>query len=186
MQDGLNNNVSEIHIVSVKNECKELLFLCKEGYFSPRIFCVNIREEENTEVFDFTADEESMCELLPASSRGKYLYEPNASVLKSGAFKLLCNRFGVYKLHKNTHLYTSDILRFDFPGRVFEIEDVFPAKKKTFRQHLPAMQANITVRNYPLSVEQLRKAYKIKEGGDIYLFATTLWDERKAMIKGKK
>ena len=182
----LGNRVSEIHIVSVKNECKELLFLCRQEHSSPRFYCVNIRDEENSEIFDFTPNEESACELLAANAPGAYLYEPNTSVMKSGAFKLLCRRFGVSKLHQNSHLYTSDDLCFDFPGRIFEITDVFRAEKKEFHRRLPAMQANITVRNYPLSVEQLKKKYNLKEGGDIYLFATTLRNNRKVMIKGRK
>lgn len=115
------------------------------------------------------------------------MYEPNASILKAGAYKQTALRTGVRKLHVNSHLYTSDEEVFDFPGRSFRIEEVLPFSGKicrTIARNIP--QANLTVRNFPLSVEELRKRTKITDGGEIYLFATTLADNQKVLIRCTK
>jgi len=107
--------------------------------------------------------------------------------MKSGAFKLIGNRFGIYKLHINTHLYTSNELLPEFPGRVFEVVKTWSnsnIEMKDMAKHLP--KANISTRNYPLSVEELRKKLKIKDGGDIYLFACILANEEKVIIECQK
>ncbi|MCL1943718.1 MAG: class I SAM-dependent methyltransferase [Candidatus Azobacteroides sp.] len=179
----LEYGVVEIHIVSVKNECKELLFLCRKGEFSPDVHCVNLFNDREPEIFSFSFREESESEARYAREVQSYIYEPNASVMKSGAFKLVCKRFDLRKLHPNTHLYTGNELHENFPGRIFETTDIFSPSDAAFRHHLPLKQADITVRNYPLSVSQIRNKYKIKEGGNIYLFAVTTADDKKAMIK---
>lgn len=122
-----------------------------------------------------------------ANTIGRYLYEPNAALMKAGCFKLLAQRFGILKLHKNSHLYTSDILIPDFAGRIFEVES-FALYNKNLKQRLLSgiEKANLTVRNFPIPVDTIRKALKIKEGGDVYLFATTLCNEEKVLIKTKK
>lgn len=125
-----------------------------------------------------------------ASIRGevkRYLYEPNASILKAGAFKAVATRFGLNKLHVNSHLYTSDEVVPSFPGRSFVVDEVIPFTNKqckTLSRQIP--QANITVRNFPLSVDELRKRTKIADGGTIYLFATTLENGDKVLIKTHK
>ena len=127
------------------------------------------------------------CPALTAGQVGTYLYEPNASVLKAGAFKQIAVRTGVKKLQVNSHLYTSDHLVSDFPGRRFRVDEVlsFTGKLcKGLSKTIP--QANITVRNFPLSVEELRKRTKITDGGHVYLFATTLVDGEKVLVKCSK
>ncbi|MDH6305012.1 hypothetical protein M2459_001749 [Parabacteroides sp. PF5-5] len=179
--------VTEIHVLSVKNECKEILFVIREkaAISDPHIYCINLVGNRE-ETFDFTLSEEE--NTLPGFTHTtqKYLYEPNASVLKAGAFKCI-TRLGVTKLHINSHLYTSGQLLEDFPGRRFVIEEILPFNNKcckTIRTKIP--KANISTRNFPLSVDALRKRSGIQEGGDIYLFATTLANQEKVLISSRK
>ena len=181
--------VTDIQVLSVKNECKELLFVLERGSRNgnPRICCVNFISEEESESFTFSLMEEREA---VASIRGevkRYLYEPNVSILKAGAFKAVATRFGLSKLHVSSHLYTSDEVVPCFPGRSFVVDEVIPFTNKqckTLSRQIP--QANITVRNFPLSVEELRKRTKIADGGTIYLFATTLEKGDKVLIKTHK
>lgn len=117
----------------------------------------------------------------------RYLYEPNSSLMKAGCFKLPAQRWGLQKLHRNTHLYTSDTLVEEFPGRVFEVKntDGF-GKNELKRLSAELKKANIAVRNFPERPEALRKRLKLADGGDVYLFATTLADESKIIIRGEK
>lgn len=178
--------ITEVHIVSVNNECKELLFI-KEKVANPvKFHCVNIRNGK-TDIYTFTKDDEEALKVNYESNLGKYLYEPNTSILKGGAYKSIANGFVLNKLHKSSHLYTSDILKEDFQGRIFLIDNILTLSKKDIKEYLSKIeQANITVRNFPLSVQEIRKKTKIKEGGEAYIFATTLADERKVLIICKK
>ena len=171
-------SVSEIHIVAVDNEVKELIWqLKKDASGKPQIITINFTKS-GTERFAFKWNESGTAEYsLPK----KYLYEPNAAILKSGAFNLISERFNVNKLHKNTHLYTSKDL-IDFPGRVFLIENIIPYSKSEMRAALSFKKANITTRNFPESVETLRKKWKITDGGDVYLFFVTNLEFKKEMI----
>jgi len=180
---------TQIHVVSVDGECKELLFLlaAESALPEPRIICVNLRSNASTQSFEFTKSQEqsSLCRLADAPM--KFLYEPNASLLKAGAFSILTQAFGLYKLHPNSHLYTSETLVEDFPGRAFAIDAVFPVHPKDLKTHLGNLtKANITTRNFPESVAQLRKKTKLKEGGETYLFATTLKEGSKVLVKCDK
>ncbi len=173
--------VAEIHIVSLDGECKEVLVVMRKGWTDrPRVVCVNISKDGKADIM--CADEEhSKCVL--AHEVEQYIYEPNASIMKACAFKSVCQQFDVRKLHPSSHLYTSDILVADFPGRTFRVTAVSSFGKKEMRALLGDVQkANLTVRNFPATVAELRKRLKLAEGGDIYLFATTLADERKVMI----
>ncbi|MDR3141180.1 MAG: RsmD family RNA methyltransferase [Tannerellaceae bacterium] len=180
--------ISEVHVVSVRNDCKELLFVIgrpEAGRPLP-VACINYTAEGKEEAFAFTLQQEKQLEITYASRVESYLYEPNVSLLKAGAFKSVTT-LGVSKLHPHSHLYTSGRLVAAFPGRIFYAEETLPfnnALCKTLAQALP--QANITVRNFPLTVEELRKKTGIKDGGDVYLFATTLQGEKKALIKCRK
>lgn len=181
---GLNElqHVSEIHIVAVDNEVKELLWLLqKDVYDEPKIKTVNFTKS-GLESFDFNWDELSSANY---SLLQKYLYEPNAAILKSGAFDLVSEKLKVNKLHKNTHLYTGEDL-IDFPGRRFSIEQTVPYSKKQMRTALNFGKANIATRNFPESVETLRKKWKIADGGDVYLFFVTNLEEKKEMIRCSK
>ncbi len=171
-------NVSEIHIVAVDNEVKELLWLLKNDAFQePHIKTINITKS-GFESFTFKWNESGTTEYsLPK----KYLYEPNAAILKSGAFDLVSEKFMLNKLHKHTHLYTNETL-IDFPGRVFLIEKVVPYSKSEMRSALSLKKANFTTRNFPESVETLRKKWKITDGGDVYLFFVTNLEDKKEMI----
>lgn len=180
---------TQVHVVSVDGECKELLFLmsAENVVQDPRIFCVNLRSNATSQLFDFTRSDEQSAVCRLAENPMKYLFEPNASVLKAGAFSVLTQAFDLYKLHPNSHLYTSETLLEDFPGRAFSIDSVFPVHPKDLKTHLGNLtKANITTRNFPEAVAQLRKKTKLKEGGDIYLFATTLNDGKKVFVKCNK
>ena len=183
----------EVHVVAVRNECKELLFVLegkqtRQGISEVTIYTANLfPDEQQNQYFSFTLYEEKECTLQIAGQLSEYLYEANAAVMKSGAFKLLASRYGMYKLHRHSHLYTADTLRHDFPGRKFKIEQVYEFSshfQKQIGKNVP--QANIAVRNFPLSVAVFRKRTHISEGGDKYLFATTLDDERKVVIQTVK
>lgn len=179
---------SEIHILSVENECKEVLLILGQSVENnKKIKAINFGKNNENQVFEYSIDDELNAIASFTSAIEKYLYEPNAAVMKSGAFKLVGGRFNLRKLHKNTHLYTSNKLLPDFPGRIFETRHLWgnsKAELKELAQHLP--KANITTRNYPISVDELRKKLKIKDGGDTYLFACTLADEQKIIIECKK
>ncbi len=180
---------TEVHVVSVDGECKELLFLMasETSVQEPRIYCVNLRSNGSSQIFSFTKSEEQSAVCRLADAPQKYLYEPNASLLKAGAFSILTQAYDLYKLHPNSHLYTSETLVEDFPGRVFTIDSVFPVHPKDLRTHLGNLtQANITTRNFPETVAQLRKKTKLKEGGETYLFATTLKDGKKVLVSCRK
>lgn len=175
-------NISEIHIVAVGNECKELLFILSgEGASTPPIHCINITNSGN-ETFTFTAREEEEASVNYAKEVHTYIYEPNAAIQKGGCYKTLANVTGTEKLHPNSQLFTADRLIPDFPGRRFKVEKVFGFTKREIKEISSIGKANITVRNFPDSVQMLRKRLKLSEGGNDYLFATTTADERKVII----
>ncbi|WP_308427448.1 class I SAM-dependent methyltransferase [Arenibacter certesii] len=163
-------SVKEIHVVALKNEVKELLWILERGCQGEiEIKTVNLTSTER-ETFNFKLNNEAIAS--PGySDPQSYLYEPNSAILKSGAFKTIAESFGVNKLHEHSHLYTNNQL-LDFPGRRFTIEGVFPYHKKAISS-LDISKANITTRNFPVSVSDIRKKFKIKDGGTTYLFFTT-------------
>ncbi|HEY8934309.1 MAG TPA: class I SAM-dependent methyltransferase [Cyclobacteriaceae bacterium] len=161
--------VKDIIVVSVDNECKEVLFSCVKGFRdTPVIKAINIIKEERQDLFSFTfSDEQASSANL--SDPLQFLYEPNASILKAGAFKILSERFTLSKIHTNTHLYTSQTLMEDFPGRIFRIEAFVKPEEKMLKQYFPEGKVNITTRNYQLTVEELKKKTRLKDGGDKFL-----------------
>lgn len=179
-------SLSDVYIISVGNECKELLFVKNRKSDALQYHCVNIYQGK-TDVFTFSKEDEDAIILNYTPSVGKYLYEPNSSVLKGGAYKSIAKRFSLNKLHPSSHLYTSEVLENDFYGRKFEVEAISTFSKKDLKTNLKDItQANITVRNFPLSVQEIRKKTGLKEGGDVYIFATTLSDEKKVLIITRK
>lgn len=164
------NHIKSIHIVAVENEVKELLWeLQKEYQGNIAIKTVNITKEKE-ETFEFTLNENQK---QPSYSLPqKYLYEPNSSIMKSGGFDQVALFYELNKLHKHSHLYTSNELK-TFPGRIFEIQNCISYNKSDMKQHLENQKANITTRNFSDSVESIRKKWKIKDGGNIYCFFTT-------------
>lgn len=180
------HHVKEVHVVAVANECKELDFIMERGcQGETRLVCINLLTDQPE--MRFALEEERNCQCKMADSVLQYLYEPHPALMKAGCFKLLTERFGVLKLHKNSNLYTSDQLVPDFPGRIFEVEG-WAAYHKKIKQELlvDVDKASIAVRNFPLTVAELRKALKIGDGDEVYLFATTLRGEKKVIIRTKK
>ena len=174
--------VKEVHIVALNNEVKELLFLLEKDYQATiQIIAVNIKKTKQ-ETFQFTYREEVH---LTLDEPQTYLYEPNAAILKSGGFDQVTTKFKVHKLHKNSHLYTSKTL-IDFPGRSFKIEHIGPYDKKRLKKILSKNKANITTRNFPKTVAQIRKETKIQEGGNNYIFFTTNIKNELIVIMCKK
>ena len=181
--------VREVHIVSVNNECKELLLILQKESASSdiAIHCEHIVNASEHQSFSFTQEQERTSDCPLATEVGAYLYEPNASILKAGAYRSLTQTYACKKLHASSHLYTSEQFVEDFPGRRFRVEAVSGFGKKELKEFLQGMEkANLTIRNFPSSVADLRKRLKLKEGGEDYLFATTLADESKVMIKCRK
>jgi precorrin-6B methylase 2 len=181
-------HVRQIHIVAVKNECKELLVKMESGYDKndTEIVCVNITSS-GKQVFSFNKADEKNIEYDFVQNPQKYLYEPNAAIQKSGGFRSLTQKFNLKALNANSRIYTSNVLVNDFCGRIFIIENIFSFSKNELRNNLKHMKkANITVRNFPLSVAGLRRKLNIDEGGNIYLFATTLFDGSKVIIQCRK
>ena len=241
-------NIKEIHIVAVRNECKEILVICQRDNETTRqqeletqrrkdaktqsgensatlslcdseslslcdsatsltISATDLREDWN---FSFTEDEERDAQWTLADNVGKYLYEPGAACMKAGCFKLLSQRFNIDKLHRNSHLYTSDELVADFPGRIFEVVCAVPFDKKTKKEITSICQrptdngqqtleessklkaqgsrfkASVAVRNFPLSAEELKKNLGLQDGNDFYIFGTTMKGEKKIVIIGQK
>jgi len=163
-------NVKAIHIVAVENEVKELLWELSKGYTAgPEIKTINILKDK-TESFNFYPDGETVTSII--SSVQQYLYEPNSAIMKSGGFEQIGSSYGLGKLHRHSHLYTSDKI-IHFPGRVFEVQKVIPYAKNEMKAILQNGKFNITTRNFPETVENIRKKWKIKDGGDHYCFFTT-------------
>jgi len=180
-------NVSEVHIVSVENECKELLFLLSFKADAVVYNAVNLNKCGDIEKFCFTPEEELGLEIPFAKTVGRYLYEPNASILKAGGFKSVAKQFDIQKLHINSHLYTSDNLITAFPGRVFEVKGWFTPNKKNIKSFLSnTKKANISVRNFPMPVAVIRQKTGLKEGGGTYLFATTVADGTMVWVTGER
>lgn len=165
--------VNEVHIVSVDNECKELLLVMSETAKPLQVFCVN-----DDDVFAFSPALTKDVFLPLPSSDLRFLYVPNASIMKAGCFGELAERFQVAPLDKNSHLFVSDGEVPNFPGKCFRIEKTTSMNKRELKETLAGLrQANITVRNFPLSVAELRKRLKLQDGGDTYIFATTVADK---------
>ena len=181
--------VREVHIVSVNNECKELLLILEKSTDSLEIVihCEQITSTGEHQRYAFTQEQERTSDCPLSAEVGAYLYEPNASILKAGAYRSLTQAYPVKKLHVSSHLYTSPYYLEDFPGRRFQVKAVSSFGKKELKTLLQGLEkANLTIRNFPSSVAELRKRLKLKEGGECYLFATTLSDESKVLINCRK
>ena len=163
-------HVKAIHIIAVENEVKELLWELHASFFVYiTIKTINLTKDK-TDTFDFILNEDS--KFPNFSLPQKYLYEPNSAIMKSGGFDEVGSFYNLNKLHKHSHLYTSADL-ISFPGRIFQIQNSFPYNKTEMKSFLENTQANITTRNFPDSVESIRKKWKIKDGGNLYCFFTT-------------
>lgn len=180
------NCVKEVHIISVNNECKELLLvLSARNMGNLRIYCVNDAQSFVCEESDM---ESSSVKIAPFTLEEMlYLYEPNASLMKAGCFGVLSERYDARMLSKNSHLFVSREPIAVFPGRSFRIIAISSFNKKELKRHLSGItKANIATRNFPLSVAELRKRLKLKDGGETYIFATTLSDESHVLVITEK
>lgn len=173
------HSVKEIYITALNNEVKELIWYLEKGFTGiPAIHAVNLSKDGEPEVFTTTVEDEADTSYsLPQ----QYLYEPNSAIMKSGAFNDVAKQFNLYKLHRHTQLYTNDTL-IDFPGRRFVINEIVPYGKTEMKKYATGQKMNITIRNFPISVEEIRKKWKIKDGGDTYAFFTTDKDNNKFML----
>ena len=186
-------HASQAHIVAVGNECKELIVVLEKDAATAvddiPVTCANLDPHgmPAQATFTFTRREEHAAPCPWAEAPATYLYEPNAALMKAGPFHRLAEAYGVKKLHPSSHLYTSEQRVEDFPGRTFHIEGWCGWGKKEAKALLDGLrQANLSVRNFPDNVAALRKRLRLAEGGDSYLFATTLADGSKALIRGKR
>lgn len=182
-------HTQEVHIVAVNGECKELLLLLTSEADSDQaiVHCINLPANENEpfpDAFKFTINEEANAICSYANEPDTYLYEPDASILKGGAYRIVAQRYGLKKLHPNSHLYTTSHLVKEFPGRTFTVCSYGGFSKKELRE-LPS-KANVSIRNFPAKVEELKKKLKITDGGDDFLFATTFYNGEKKWIKCRK
>ena len=208
-------DIADIHVVAVRNECKEVLIgiqefrnsgvqeietqslkdtatlrLCDSATLI-KISATDLRENWN---FAFTEDEELEAQWTLADNVGKYLYEPGVACMKAGCFKLLSQKYNLDKLHRNSHLYTSDELVSDFPGRIFEVVNVVPFDKKTKKNiwslslcdSATLKKASVATRNFPLSAEELKKNLGLQDGSEFYIFGTTMKGEKKVVVLTKK
>ena len=175
----------EVHIVAVNNECKEVLLRidAEKVCDNPKMVCVNLLPKTaQQQLFSFLRQDEAVGVASYANPM-QYLYEPNAAILKAGGFKQIAEQLGIYKLHPSSHLYTSDRCITDFPGRIFAIDRITKVQRKEIND---IEKANLSIRNFPGSVADVRKKLKLKDGGDTYIFATTLHDNSKVLIVGKR
>ena len=181
------SHVREVHIISVNNECKELLLVLSARNMGEnlRIYCINDAQSFVCEELDM---ESSSVKIAPSTlEEMQYLYEPNASLMKAGCFGVLSGRYDARMLSKNSHLFVSREPIAAFPGRSFRIIAVSSFNKKELKRHLSGItKANIATRNFPLSVAELRKRLKLKDGGETYIFATTLSDESHVLVITEK
>ena len=195
------NCVQEVHIISVNNECKELLLVLSARNMGEmeassadgevkhagnlRIYCVNDAQSFVCDELDMESS--SVRIASPVLEEMQYLYEPNASLMKAGCFSVLSERYGARMLSKNSHLFVSMEPIEDFPGRSFRIIAISSFNKKELKRYLSGItKANIATRNFPLSVAELRKRLKLKDGGETYIFATTLSDESHVLVITEK
>ena len=171
-------HVKKIHIVAVKNEVKELLWEIKKDYDGDvSIISVNIDKDKQDVVETIYQEDYEVVFSLPLN----YIYEPNASLLKSGNFNAISEKYKCKKLHKHSHLYTSNSI-INFPGRSFKIENIISLQKNEVKEHLFGKKLNISTRNFPIKVEDLKKKYKIKDGGTTFVFFTTNIDNKKIAL----
>ena len=171
-------HISAIHIVSVQNECKELLLVLADGAMSEApVVCINLLADGTHQRFEYNPATNAQSANINAKVNATYLYEPNASIMKAGCFDEIGDFYQICKLSANSHLYVSDHEVKDFPGRGFQILSIPSMNKRELKEALRDIdRANITVRNFPMSAEALRKRLRLKDGGDLYIFATTVGD----------
>lgn len=177
--------IAEVHVVSVENEVKELLFISKNEVTETKIICTNFLSDKSIQSFGFDYGSEEKTH-VNYSQPSNYIYEPNASIMKAGAFKSIAQELKISKLAPNSHLYTSETLVVDFPGRSFRCEAVCKFDKKEILLKLPTNKANISTRNFPMKPEEIKKKLSLHDGGEYYLFATESIEKQKVVLICRK
>ena len=176
-------HVKLIYIISVDADCKELLFVQDTNYTGePRLAAIRLFLDQ-IQTLTFTLEEEKQA-LIRTSEPLTYLYDPDVSVTKAGAFKTVAKRFNLFKIHTHSHLYTSSDFQEDFPGRTFLVKEVFTLS--AFKKRHTIDKANVASKNFPMKVEEIKKKFKIKDGGSEYLFFTTDYLGNPIVIHGHK
>lgn len=176
-------SISEIHIISVKNDCKEILLKIEKETHETKIYCANL--ETHQAVFSFIRNK-NLTYNFTFSEAETYLYEPNSSVMKSGAFKELAQEFGLKKIAPNTHIFTSEVLKTNFPGRIFQFEKELAYAKKEVKKAFPESAASISCRNFPDKPELVKKKLQLKESSTHTLFAVKNSQEKPILLLCKK
>lgn len=185
IQQGLKelSNVSQIHVVSIRNDCKELLWVIDRQFAGePLVICTSLNSTDQR--YSFKLSEEHDLKIQQYAHPQRYVYEPDVALLKAGCFKLITRDFGVQKLNPNSHLYTSAELNSDFIGRKFELIQMWDYK--SFRLNRPLSRANVICRNFPLSPEEIKKKTKLLDGGNEYLLFTTGPDDKLLTLHCKR
>ncbi len=177
--------IAEVHIVAIENEVKELLFLSKKDTKKAKIVCVNFLANQQKQCFEFDYASETDAKINYAKP-SNFIYEPNAAIMKAGGFRSIAERFGIGKIAPNSHLYTSENLVENFPGRSFSCVIMCKFDKKEILQYLPNKKANISTRNFPMKPEEIKKKLGLQDGGEYYLFATENYERRKIVLICKK
>lgn len=173
------NFVKKVYIIALENEVKEFLIEIEKDFVGEiRCEAVNLTKN-NIQKFEHTLADDATTKFTEPKT---YLYEPNSAIMKSGLFNAIANTFNLSKLHIHSHLYTSEELISDFPGRIFKIENSFEFNKQNASSFLKNQKMNLTTRNFLISVEDLRKKYKINDGGTDYAFATTTLQDKKMIL----
>jgi hypothetical protein len=177
---------ARVDVLSLKNECKELLFLLERQKSAPHRIDIHAVGTEGSFLFTPEAEAEAQAHIADDISQG-WLYEPNVSLLKAGAFKLPAIRYGLHKLHPHTHLYHAPFLEEAFPGRIFKMINLFDFNRQTIKTlHRTIPRANVAVRNFCMEAHELKNRLNIKDGGDVYLFGVMLCGHRYALLAAIK
>ncbi|MFT6868283.1 MAG: 16S rRNA G966 N2-methylase RsmD [Cyclobacteriaceae bacterium] len=176
-------HVKQVHVLSLNNECKEILFLLDFDFSgTPNIHCINLRQDQ-VDQFVFDSEKEKIAH-VNFSDVKKYLYEPNASIRKAGAFKSIGEYYQLEKIAVNTHLYTSEDLDVDFPGRIFEVIGL--VTKKNIKSLFPNEKANVISKNHPMTADQLKNKFGLKDGGDLFLIGFRDQNNKTSLIACQK
>ena len=172
-------NVKKVYIIALDNEVKEFLIEIKKDYSEKIILKTINLSKNNNQVFEHIIEDDSSTSYsLPK----QFVYEPNAAIMKSGLFNSVANQLNLFKLHQHSHIYTSDVLIENFPGRSFKVDHFFEFNKQNANQFLKGQKMNVTTRNFNLTVDELKKKFKISDGGFIYTFATTTINNQKTIL----
>ncbi|MBO7445278.1 MAG: SAM-dependent methyltransferase [Bacteroidales bacterium] len=178
-------DTTDVQVVAVHGECKELLFMVRREMSPLTLTAVNLGTDE--QLFSFTMEEEEQALPSWADGVGEWLYEPNVAIMKAGGYKTLTQHYAVRKLAPSTHLYTSEMRVDEFPGRIFRVRSVIPFHKQGIRQLAAEVrQANVAVRNFPLTADELRARLRVKDGGPLFLVGTTLAKGEKVLVVAEK